>query len=74
MQVVLGVKYVSDSIDFETKQSVDEVREAIANTSENSMIELTDINNRKIIMPKESLSYAIIGDKPKHTVGFGALN
>lgn len=74
MRVVLGVKNSSDSIDFETEQSAEEARNIIANANADSMIELTDNNNRKILMQKEFLSYALIGDTPKHTVGFGALN
>ncbi|RFD79678.1 hypothetical protein AXE77_04205 [Gardnerella vaginalis] len=72
MRVVLGVKNISDSIDFETNQSADEVR-AIINSAQ-EMFEFKDVNNRTIIMPASSLSYALIGDTPKHAVGFGALN
>ena len=72
MRVVLGVKNISDSIDFETNQSADEVR-AIINSAQ-EMFEFKDVNTRTIIMPASSLSYALIGDTPKHAVGFGALH
>lgn len=72
MRVVLGVKNVSDSIDFETNQSADEVRAIISD--EKDMLEFTDVNGRTIMVSASSLSYALIGDTPKHSVGFGALN
>lgn len=72
MRVVLGVKNVSDSIDFETNQSADEVRKIINDSNEK--LEFKDVNDRTIIIFASSLSYAIIGDTPKHSVGFGALN
>lgn len=72
MRVVLGVKNVSDSIDFETNKSADEVRAIISNAKD--MLEFTDVNGRTIMMSASSLSYALIGDTPKHSVGFGALN
>lgn len=72
MRVVLGVKNVSDSIDFETNQSADEVRAIISDSKD--MLEFTDVNGRTIMVSASSLSYALIGDTPKHSVGFGALN
>ena len=72
MRVVLGVKNVSDSIDFETNKSADEVRAIISNAKD--MLEFTDVNGRTIMMSASSLSYALIGDTPKHSVGFGAIN
>ncbi len=72
MRVVLGVKNVSDSIDFETNQSAEELRKMIDENKD--MLEFTDINGRIIMIQSSSLSYAIIGDTPKHAVGFGALN
>ena len=72
MRVVLGVKNVSDSIDFETNQSADEVRAIISDAKD--MLEFTDVNGRTIMMSASSLSYALIGDTPKHSVGFGAIN
>lgn len=72
MQVVLGIKNVSDSIKFETNQSADEVRKTINDTKD--MLEFTDVNGRTIMVSASSLSYALIGDTPNHTVGFGALN
>lgn len=72
MRVVLGVKNVSDSIDFETNQSADEVRAIISDAKD--MLEFTDVNGRTIMVSAASLSYALIGDTPKHSVGFGALN
>lgn len=72
MRVVLGIKNVSDSINFETNQSSEEVRNIINDSKE--MLEFTDINGRTIMISSSSLSYALIGDTPKHAVGFGALN
>lgn len=72
MRVVLGVKNVSDSIDFETNKSADEVRAIISDAKD--MLEFTDVNGRTIMVSASSLSYALIGDTPKHSVGFGALN
>ncbi|MFU0573037.1 DUF3107 domain-containing protein [Gardnerella greenwoodii] len=72
MRVVLGVKNVSDSIDFETNHSADEVRAIISDAKD--MLEFTDVNGRTIMVSASSLSYALIGDTPKHSVGFGALN
>lgn len=72
MRVVLGLKNVSDSIDFETNQSADEVRTIISDAKD--MLEFTDVNGRTIMISASSLSYALIGDTPKHSVGFSALN
>lgn len=72
MRVVLGLKNVSDSIDFETNQSADEVRAIISDAKD--MLEFTDVNGRTIMISASSLSYALIGDTPKHSVGFSALN
>ena len=44
MRVVLGIKNVSDSINFETNQSSEEVRNIINDSKE--MLEFTDVNGR----------------------------
>lgn len=72
MNVELGIQNVSQSINFETEQTTDDIRITINHAlTSHEPICLTDKHNRQIIVPSNALAYALVGQEPKHTVGFG---
>lgn len=74
MDIELGIRDVTRTVNFSTEQSADEVSRTIATAvADGRTIDLVDDKGRHIIVPAGSLGYAIIGSETKHAVGFGAL-
>lgn len=74
MDIEFGIRNVARAVTFSTEESADAVNATItAAVTEGKPIELTDDKGRRIIVPAESLGYAIVGSETKHAVGFGAL-
>ncbi|WP_427877442.1 DUF3107 domain-containing protein [Gardnerella sp. 2492-Sm] len=72
MNVTLGINHSPEPLHFETESSAEEVQKAINEAIENNnVLTLNDVHKRKIVVPAASLAYAIVGDKPTLTVGFG---
>lgn len=74
MDIELGVQNVARTITFSTDDSAQTVNATIKKAlEEGTPIELTDTKGRSIVVPAQSLGYAIIGSQTRHQVGFGAL-
>lgn len=74
MYIEMGIHNVARTVTFSTEESAEAVNTAIANAVEHGRtINLADDKGRRIIVPAESLGYAIIGSETKHAVGFGNL-
>ncbi len=75
MDVEIGIINVARPVNFATEASADEVSKAIDEAvSNNSVVNLTDSKGRRIVIPAQSIGYAIIGSETSHPVGFGALS
>ena len=74
MDIEFGIKNVARTVNFSTNAKADEVAAHISQAlSQGEPIDLVDDKGRHIIVPKESLGYAVIGSDTTHPVGFGAL-
>ena len=74
MDIEFGIKNVARTVNFSTNARADEVSAHISQAlSQGGPIDLVDDKGRHIIVPKESLGYAVVGSDTTHPVGFGAL-
>lgn len=74
MDVILGIQNVANTVTFSTDEPSAQVVETINKAvSNNRPIILTDNKDRQIIVPSQSLAYAIVGSETRHAVGFGAI-
>lgn len=72
MNIELGIKDTSKTLQFETAMSEDEAQHVVEQALSNGQaIIFTDTKNRRILVAADALAYATIGQEPKHTVGFG---
>lgn len=74
MDIEFGIKNVARTVNFSTNAKADEVAAHITQAlNEGGPIDLMDDKGRHIIVPKESLGYAVVGSDTTHPVGFGVL-
>ena len=74
MDIEFGIKNVARTVNFSTNAKADEVAAHISQAlSQGGPIDLVDDKGRHIIVPKESLGYAVVGSDTTHPVGFGVL-
>ena len=74
MDIEFGIKNVARTVNFSTNAKADEVAAHINQAlSQGRPIDLVDDKGRHIIVPKESLGYAVVGSDTTHPVGFGVL-
>lgn len=74
MDIELGIKHVDRAVAFSTDASQEEVNAAIEHAlASHETLRLQDSKGRAIIVPADSLGYAIVGSATKHSVGFGTL-
>lgn len=75
MDIELGIRNVPRTVNFSTNLSVDEVTKALSDAlSHRTPIDIVDSRGRHVIVPSDSLGYAIVGSDVAHPVGFGALS
>lgn len=78
MEVEIGIREVARTVNFESNQSPEElsatIQQALEQDASHTLINLTDVKGRHIVIPAASLGYVIIGSDTTHPVGFGNLN
>ena len=73
MEIKVGVKQVSREIVVESNQSAAEVEKAVATAlDKDSVLVLTDLHGRKVLVPSASIGYVDIGEESARRVGFGS--
>lgn len=76
MEVRIGVQHVSREITLESKQSADDVQQAIAKvlSGDEPVLVLADEKGRRVVVPSDKLAYVEIGEESARKVGFGAAS
>lgn len=75
VQVRVGVQLVPKELVVETKQSADEVTEALAAALESAtgLFELKDTRGGRIVIPAKHVGYLEISEEENRQVGFGTI-
>jgi hypothetical protein len=76
VEVRIGVQHVSREIMLESKQSADDVQQAIAKVlaGDEPVLVLADEKGRRVVVPADKLAYVEIGEETARKVGFGAAS
>ena len=73
MDIKVGVKQVSREIVLESNESAADVEKAVATAlSKDTVLVLTDVHGRKVLIPSASIGYVDIGEESARRVGFGS--
>lgn len=73
MEVRIGVRDVVREVSFESKQTVEEVRNAVTEAlSSGGVLSLEDDRGRTVLVPAGALGYLEVGPSEKGRVGFGS--
>lgn len=74
MEVRVGIQNVAREVAFESSQSPEQVREAVAKAISDGaeLLELEDEKGGVVIVPVRSLGYVEVGAQDKGRVGFGS--
>jgi len=75
VEVKIGIKGTPRELLLETDQTPDDVAAAVrASAAEaDSVLELTDLKGRRVLVPFEKLAYVEIGAQESRRVGFGGI-
>jgi Protein of unknown function (DUF3107) len=74
VDIKVGVKQVSREIVVESSQSAAEVEKAVGVALDSeSVLVLTDLHGRKVLIPAASIGYVDIGEESARRVGFGSV-
>ncbi|MGZ4589763.1 MAG: DUF3107 domain-containing protein [Actinomycetes bacterium] len=75
MEVRIGVQHAARELVIESAQSQDEVTSAVsaALAGDTGLLELSDENGRRVVVPSGKLAYVEIGEPESRRVGFGSL-
>lgn len=74
MDIEFGIQNVPRTVSFSTDLDVEEAAKQLRDALDDGRaIDIVDNRGRHIIVPTESLGYAIVGSDTTHPVGFGAL-
>ncbi|MFC9972529.1 DUF3107 domain-containing protein [Spirillospora sp. NPDC050679] len=73
MQVRIGVQFVPKELVVETRQSADEVEQALAAALavERGVFVLKDLRGGRVVIPADRVGYLEISEDEERTVGFG---
>lgn len=74
MEVRIGIRDVAREVAFESAQTPDQVRAAVAEAvaAGTGMLELADEKGGVVLVPVAALGYVEVGAQDKGRVGFGA--
>ena len=70
MEVKIGVQNANRELVVDTDQEGDEVEKAVAAAMESSILSLTDVKGRRVVVPADKLAYVEIGSPTVGQVGF----
>jgi hypothetical protein len=74
VEIKIGVRHAARELVFESSQTPDEVRAAVAAALDGSstLLSLVDDHGRQFLVPSEHVAYVEIGQAVERRVGFGA--
>lgn len=73
MDIKIGVKQVNREIVLESSDSAADVEKAVAAAlAKESVLVLSDVHGRKVLVPSASIGYVDIGEESARRVGFGS--
>lgn len=71
MEIRIGVQNVTREIVVETDKSSDDVSALVTKALSGGVLDLVDVQGRRVIVPSTALAYVQIGQEVKRRVGFG---
>ncbi len=71
MEIRIGVQNVSREIVVETDKSSDDISALVSKALSGGVLDLMDIQGRRVVVPSAALAYVQIGEEKKRRVGFG---
>ncbi|NTV40247.1 MAG: DUF3107 domain-containing protein [Demequinaceae bacterium] len=71
MEIRIGVQNVTREIVVETDKSSDDISALVSKALSGGVLDLMDVQGRRVIVPSGALAYVQIGEEVKRRVGFG---
>lgn len=71
MEIRIGVQNVTREIVVETDKTSDDISALVTKALAGSVLDLMDVQGRRVIVPSATLAYVQIGEEVKRRVGFG---
>ena len=71
MEIRIGVQNVSREIVVETDKSSDDISALVTKALSGGVLDLMDVQGRRVVVPASALAYVQIGEEVKRRVGFG---
>lgn len=71
MEIRIGVQNVSREIVVETDKSSDDISALVSKALSGGVLDLMDVQGRRVVVPSSALAYVQIGEEVKRRVGFG---
>lgn len=71
MEIRIGVQNVSREIVVETDKSSDDISALVSKALSGGVLDLMDVQGRRVVVPSAALAYVQIGEEVKRRVGFG---
>lgn len=71
MEIRIGVQNVSREIVVETDKSSDDISALVSKALSGGVLDLMDVQGRRVVVPSAALAYVQIGEEKKRRVGFG---
>ncbi|NYI40747.1 DUF3107 domain-containing protein [Demequina lutea] len=71
MEIRIGVQNVTREIVVETDKSSDDISALVTKALSGGVLDLMDVQGRRVVVPSSALAYVQIGEEVKRRVGFG---
>lgn len=71
MEIRIGVQNVTREIVVETDKTSDDVAALVSKALDGGVLDLIDLQGRRVVVPSAALAYVQIGEEKKRRVGFG---
>ena len=71
MEIRIGVQNVTREIVVETDKSSDDIAQLVSKALSGGVLDLMDVQGRRVVVPSSALAYVQIGEEVKRRVGFG---
>ncbi|MGH3328429.1 MAG: DUF3107 domain-containing protein [Streptomycetales bacterium] len=75
MEVKIGVQHAPRELVLESRQSPDDIEQAVSNalSGKSRLLTLVDDRGRRVLVPADRLAYVEISETETRRVGFGAM-
>lgn len=73
VEIKIGIQHIGREVGLETNEDADAVVKQVETAlTKGTLLDLTDVNGRRVLVPGERIAYLEIGDDSSRRVGFGA--